>query len=82
LRAKIQEILGYYRKYVESAIRDANAEHLIQAPDAAEKARMIHAYYEGLLTQARIQNDAEVLRELQRGVFALLGLPQTEQIAA
>jgi TetR/AcrR family transcriptional repressor of nem operon len=82
LRAKVQEILGYYGKYVESAIRDAHAEHLIHAPDAAEKARMIHAYYEGLLTQARIQNDAEVLRELPRGVFALLGMPQTERIAA
>jgi TetR/AcrR family transcriptional repressor of nem operon len=68
LRGKIQEILGYYRKYVESAIRDAHAEHMIHAPDPAEKARMIHAYYEGLLTQARIQNDAEVLRELPRGV--------------
>ncbi len=63
-----------YRKYVESAIRDAHAEHLIDAPDAAEKARMIQAYYEGLLTQARIQNDAEVLRELPCGVFAMLGV--------
>jgi TetR/AcrR family transcriptional repressor of nem operon len=76
LREKIQEILGYYRTYVESAVRDANAAHLIEAPDAAEKARMIHAYYEGLLTQARIQNDAEVLRELPRGVFAMLGKEQ------
>ena len=76
LRAKIQEILGYYRKYVESAVRDAHAAGLIEAPDAAEKARMIHAYYEGLLTQARIQNDAEVLRELPRGVFAMLGKEQ------
>jgi TetR/AcrR family transcriptional repressor of nem operon len=82
LRAKIQEILGYYRKYVESAIRDAHAEHSIDAPDAAEKARMIQAYYEGLLTQARIQNDAEVLRELPRGIFAMLGLGQAEQLAA
>src|SRR5258708_5914088 len=82
LRGKIQEILGYYRKYVECAIRDAHAEHLIQAPDAAQKARMIHAYYEGLLTQARIQNDAEVLRELPRGIFAMLGLQEPVQLAA
>ena len=43
---------------------------------------MIHAYYEGMLTQARIQNDAEVLRELPRGVFALLGLKCAEALAA
>lgn len=73
LRAKVQEILNHYRSYVESAVRDANAAGEIVAPDAPEKARMIIAYYEGLLTQARIQNDAEVLREMPRGVFAMLG---------
>ena len=82
LRAKVQEILGYYRKYMESAIRDAAAERLIDAPNVGEKARMVQAYYEGLLTQARIQNDAEVLREMPCGVFAMLGLSSTEQLAA
>ncbi len=74
LRAKIQQILGFHRKYLESAIRDAHAAGVVQAPDAVEKARMIHAYYEGLLTQARIQNDAEVLRDLPDGMFAMLGV--------
>src|SRR5215470_5463350 len=64
LRAKIQQILDYYRKYLESLIRDAHAAGVIKAPDAAEKARMIWAYHEGLMTQARIQNDTEVLRDL------------------
>jgi TetR/AcrR family transcriptional repressor of nem operon len=82
LRTKIQEILGYYREYVENAIRDANAAHAITAPDPGEKARMVQAYYEGLLTQARIQNDAEVLRELPCGIFSMLGLPQSGQLAA
>jgi TetR/AcrR family transcriptional repressor of nem operon len=82
LSGKIQEILAYHRKYIESAIRDAQAEGLVDLPDAAEKARMIHAYYEGLLTQARIQNDAEVLRELERGVFSILGVKQLYQRAA
>jgi TetR/AcrR family transcriptional repressor of nem operon len=82
LRTKIQEILGHYRKYVETAVRDAHAAGLIEAPDAGEKARMILAYYEGLLTQARIQNDAEVLRELPRGVFAMLGKESPVMAAA
>lgn len=76
LRGKIQEILDHYRRYLESAIRDAHAQDELNAPDPAEKARMIFAYYEGLLTQARIMNDAEVLREMPRGVFALLGLKE------
>jgi len=82
LRSKIQEILGRYRKYLESAIRDAHNAHLLDAPDAPEKARMVFAYYEGLLTQARIQNDPEALRELPCGVFAMLGLKEKQMAAA
>jgi TetR/AcrR family transcriptional repressor of nem operon len=78
LQAKVQQILAAHRKYVETAIRDADAEHLIDAPDAVEKARMIQAYYEGLLTQARIQNDVEVLKELPGGISAILGLKEPE----
>jgi TetR/AcrR family transcriptional regulator, transcriptional repressor for nem operon len=82
LQKKIQEIMDQKRKYIESAIRDAHAAGLIDAPDPAAKARMIFAYYEGLLTQARIQNDAEVLRETASGMFAMLGIKQDEAVAA
>jgi TetR/AcrR family transcriptional repressor of nem operon len=74
LQKKIQEILDYKRTYLESAIRDAHAAGLIHAPDAAVKARMLFAYYEGLLTQARIQNDLAVLREMEEGTMSLLGV--------
>ena len=80
LRAKIEEILEHYGKYIESAIRDAHAAGLIHAPDAALKARVIRAYSEGLLTQARIQNDIELLRELPRGVLSILGVKQSEPV--
>jgi TetR/AcrR family transcriptional repressor of nem operon len=80
LQRKIQEILGYKLRYLETAIRDAHATGLIEAPDAASKARMIHAYYEGLLTQARIQNDVEVLRETVPGAFAILGVKSAETV--
>jgi TetR/AcrR family transcriptional repressor of nem operon len=78
LQKKIQEILDCKRKYLESAIRDAHAMGLVHAPDAGVKARMILAYYEGMLTQARIQNDVEVLRDTVGGIFALLGVKETE----
>ena len=82
LRAKVQEILDHYGKYFETAIRDAHAAGLIQAPDAALKARVIRAYSEGLLTQARIQNDPEVLKEMPRGVMSILGAQSAEAVAA
>ena len=43
---------------------------------------MIHTYYEGLLTQARIQNDVQVLHEAAAGAFAILGIKETEAVPA
>ena len=78
LRSKIQEILEHHGRYFESALRDAHAAGLINAPDVPGKARMIGAYCEGLLTQARIQNDVELLREMASGIFAILGVKEME----
>ena len=72
LQKKIQGIMEQKRKYLESAIRDAHATGEIHAPDAAAKSRMLLAYYEGLLTQARIQNDVEVLKEMASGMCTIL----------
>src|SRR6266513_898909 len=82
LRLKIQEILQYKSKYIETAIRDAAAAGLIKAPDAVAKTRMVRAYIEGLLTQARIQNDLAPLRDAIRGVFDLLGAKEPQAAAA
>jgi TetR/AcrR family transcriptional repressor of nem operon len=81
LQKKIQDILGDKRRYLESAIRDAHAAGLIKAPDPAQKAGMILAYYEGLLTQARIQNDVEILRDTVGGMLAILGAKEQEMAA-
>ena len=73
LRMKVQELLDYKRTYLESAIRDAHGAGLIHAPNPAAKARMLFAYFEGLLTEARIRNNLEVLQEALPGAFELLG---------
>jgi len=80
LQKKIQAILDQKRKYLESAIRDAHAAGLIHAPDAAAKARTLFAYYQGLLTEARIQNDLEILRYAVRGTYELLGVKDPEPV--
>ncbi|HEX9048660.1 MAG TPA: TetR/AcrR family transcriptional regulator [Verrucomicrobiae bacterium] len=78
LRKKVEEILAHKRKYLESAIRDAHAAGLIEAPDPAAKAAMLQAYFEGLLTQARIQDNVEILRDTFRGWSAILGVKEAE----
>lgn len=78
LQKKIQSILDYKRKYIESAIRDAIASGDISACDPASKAQMVTAYYEGMLTQARIKNDVKILSEIAPGIFSLLGVKNNE----
>ena len=82
LQKKIQEILEYKRKYLETSIRDAHAAGLIHAPDAASKSRILFAYYQGLVTQARIQNNLEVLRDAIHGTYGLLGVKEPQLVPA
>ncbi len=82
LQKKIQEILEYKRKYFESAIRDAHAAGQIHAPDAVAKSRAMFAYYQGLLTQARIEDNVEILHEAACGMFDMLGVKQSEPAVA
>lgn len=84
LRAKLQDILAQFICYYESALRDAHAQGIIQAPDAPAVARVIFAYSEGLLLHARIWNDLSYLDEFEAGARTILGVlaPETVQAAA
>lgn len=77
---KVNDILLQMRRYFESTLRDAHAEGMVEAPDPVAKARLVHAYIEGLLSQARIQNDVEVLRDMEGGILGILGV--TAAVAA
>lgn len=82
LQKKIQAILEYKRKYLETAIRDADAAGLIDAPDAAAKSRILFAYYQGLATQGRIENSLEVFRDAVQGTYDLLGVKEPAAVTA
>lgn len=73
LRLKVSEVMDQFRRYFETTIRDAQAEGSVPVADAGAKARAVFAYVEGLLAQARIADDVEVLREMERGILDLLG---------
>lgn len=82
LRQKVEDIMDQSRKYLETTIRDAHAEGIIRAPDAAAKARTVYAYTEGLMTQARIRNDVGLFREMERGILDLLGVKAMDAVVA
>ena len=73
LRGKIQEILDRKIRYFESAIRDANAQGLIVAPDANLKAKALFSCYQGTLAQARISNDLQPLLDFKNLALDVLG---------
>lgn len=81
LQKKIEEMLNYKRMYLESAIRDAHAAGLIDCPEAAQKSRVLYTFFQGLLTEARIRNDLEVLRDAGRGALQILGVAETKRTA-
>jgi len=75
IRSKVQDLLGRQLRYFETAIRDAHGEGAIVAPNPRAKARSVYALIQGALTQARILDDLEVLRDARLGLFDLLGIP-------
>src|SRR5882757_7173956 len=77
---KIRELFTRKRRYYESAIRDALAEGSIEPGDAAEKAGAVAGLIEGILTQARILNDPEVLRALPDLAMRILGAKTAAQL--
>ncbi|HEX2862795.1 MAG TPA: TetR/AcrR family transcriptional regulator, partial [Lacunisphaera sp.] len=70
---KIRELFGRKRRYYESAIRDALAEGSIEPCDPAEKATALAGLIEGILAQARILNNPDVLRSLPELALRILG---------
>lgn len=82
LRDQISHILDYKKKYLETAIRDAHAAGLVNAPDARTLANALFAYYQGLMTEARIRNDLEIMRQALPGTYSLLGVKYGKEIAA
>ncbi len=81
LRERVNTMLGDYLAYFTSALREAVAARQLPAVDIAAKARCLFSLIQGAVTQARIANDPEVLKELPAQVCAVLGLKTIPQAA-
>lgn len=79
---KIRYLLILYRRYFESAIRDAVAEGEVSERDPELTARCLFSLYQGVLTQARIEDNPEVVRELGHHLEIILGLKCVEASVA
>lgn len=73
LRSKVQEIYMEICSYFREALIDAVDEGVIKDLDPALTARTLVAYEAGVLLQAKVYNDVEVLRLLAPGMAELIG---------
>jgi TetR/AcrR family transcriptional repressor of nem operon len=74
IAATVKAILSNYERYYESALTEAQARGDIRITDIPGKCRTLFAFMEGMLGQARIRNDVEVLRNLQSSAMQILGI--------
>jgi TetR/AcrR family transcriptional repressor of nem operon len=74
LRAKSEELLSRGLRYLESAIADAQRAGLLKVDDIHAAAMLLGSTAMGMILQAKVQNDPEVLRELHPVVLKLLGV--------
>ena len=81
VRDTIDRIMDRKMNYFVSALRDAAAQGLIDAPDPEAKARALFACYQGTMAQARIQNDIELLRQFKQVAWDVLGVKRAETVA-
>jgi TetR/AcrR family transcriptional repressor of nem operon len=72
IRALLHGILETAAGYFEQAIREAQAAGEIEGDDAARRARLLWAFYEGTLTRARIENNPELLRSMTSDALELI----------
>ena len=81
VRQAIDRIMDRKLQFFVSAVRDAAAHGLIDAPDPEAKARALFACYQGTVAQARIQNDIELLRQFKHVARDVLGIKRAETVA-
>jgi Transcriptional regulator len=78
IRAKTEEILDCGRKYLESAIAEAARLGQITEKDPAKLALRVQSVFQGMLIEAKVQNDLEILRDLEPTVMRLIGAKESE----
>jgi TetR/AcrR family transcriptional regulator, transcriptional repressor for nem operon len=82
VRETIDRIMDRKVNYFVSAVRDAAAEGLIDAPDPVAKARVLFSCYQGMMAQARIQNDIELLRGFKEVAMEVLGVKRASAMSS
>lgn len=74
MRVKCEQIMLSARKYLESAIADSVREGSCEAGDPVTTANRVYSVCLGMLVEARVQNDLELLRDLEPAILNIVGV--------
>jgi len=74
IRDKSRQMFERTSTYFETTLRDAHREGLIEPQDFAAKSRALFCFILGMLLQAKVRNDPEVLRDLNPTVLQMIGV--------
>jgi TetR/AcrR family transcriptional repressor of nem operon len=73
IRIKAVELMDRNIRYVESALMDAKRQGLVSINDSQAGARRVYSSALGLLLQAKIRNELELLEDLEPMVMNMIG---------
>jgi TetR/AcrR family transcriptional repressor of nem operon len=77
VRHKSQQIIERLCQYLETAVRDAARAGLIERQDFQVMGRELYRCIIGVLVEAKIENDLEVILQLKPSIWRLIGARQT-----
>jgi len=72
IRRKAHELAERAMRYLSATLADAITEGSIDAENPFELAREVFCYAKGLIMQAKIENNPDILKCLKNGVFRLV----------
>jgi TetR/AcrR family transcriptional repressor of nem operon len=73
IRRMAQQISERKCRYLESTLRDAMEMGEIPKQDARSLAQEVHFYIGGLIQEAKISNNIDVLERMKTGVYRIIG---------
>jgi TetR/AcrR family transcriptional repressor of nem operon len=73
IRSKAVEVLNRGVRYLESAIAEGQRDGSLESGDPVRLARGVYALLSGLILQAKIYNDPDLLLGVEEHVFRLIG---------
>jgi len=73
IRVRAEELMNRGKRYLESAIADAIRVGAVTAKDAGLAAHRVHSMVLGMMLEAKVQNNLEILRDLEAPIMAIIG---------